>query len=203
MVRLIASFLAVFLTACTTVSAPPVTDAVDAAPVAQLEYRIGVDDQVDVNVWKNPELSVSIPVRPDGMISVPLIGDIKVGGKTPTEVSSHIKDRLSEYILNPDVTVIISALRSQEFHNRVRITGAIATPTSINYRPGMTVLDLVLEAGGVNEFASSDNTRIYRKVGGVTKALEVKLDRILKKGDMSTNYDLHPGDVITVPERFF
>ncbi|HHJ20645.1 MAG TPA: sugar ABC transporter substrate-binding protein [Gammaproteobacteria bacterium] len=167
------------------------------------EYRIGVDDVVSVNVWKNPDLSVEVPVRPDGNISVPLIGDVEVGGRTPTEVAASIKQDLSQYLRDPQVTVILAELKSHEFLSRVRITGAVETPKSIPYRQGMTVLDAVLEAGGVTKFASADATKLYRRAGGKSQVIPVKLNRILKKGDLKTNHDILPGDVITVPERAF
>ncbi len=180
-----------------------ISDAAAAAYKNADDYRIGVDDVVKVSVWKNPDLSVEVPVRPDGNISVPLIGDVAVGGKTPKEVSQIITDKLSLYLRDPQVTVILSELNSHKFLSRVRITGAVENPKSIAYSQGMTVLDAVLEAGGVNKFASPDGTKLYRKQGGKSKVFKVRLKQILKKGDLSTNYELLPGDVITVPERAF
>src|SRR4029077_11573167 len=139
------------------------------------DYRIGVDDRVQVTVWRNPELSVTAPVRPDGKISVPLIGDVEAGGRTPTEVAETIKKQLSTYIRDPNVAVIITELRSHEFLSRVRVTGAVRTPRSMPYRQGMTVLDAVLEAGGVNDFASPNRSRLYRKVKDKTEVFEVDL----------------------------
>lgn len=166
-------------------------------------YRIGVDDSVRVAVWQNPDLNVTVPVRPDGKISVPLVGDVEAGGKTPEEVSAEIKTKLEAYVRNPQVTVIVDQLRSHEYLSRVRVTGAVRTPISVPYRQGMTVLDAVLAAGGTNEFAAADRTELYRKDGASTKAYAVRLDRILQKGELGTNYDVQPGDVITVPERSF
>jgi len=167
------------------------------------EYLIGVDDQLSVNVWRDEELSVSMPVRPDGMITMPLIGDVKAGGKTPEEVASAIKKKLSAYIRNPDVTVILTELRSHEYLSRVRVTGAVEEPFSMPYRQGMTALDAVLEAGGVNVYASPNRTTIYRRNGKETEVMSVELGNILEDGDLSTNVYLKPGDVITVPERLF
>jgi polysaccharide export outer membrane protein len=176
-----------------------------AQPFASFEgnYRIGVDDRVQIVVWRNPELSVTAPVRPDGKISVPIIGDVEAGGRTPSEVSEIIKKRLSEYVRDPNVAVILTELRSHEFLSRVRVTGAVRTPRSMPHRQGMTVLDAVLEAGGVNDFASPNGTKLYRKVKDKTAVLEVDLGDILKKGRLETNYPLKPGDVVTVPERLF
>jgi polysaccharide export outer membrane protein len=167
------------------------------------EYRIGVDDSIRVSVWQNPDLNVIVPVRPDGKISVPLVGDVDAGGKTPEEVSTDIKTRLASFVRDPQVTVIIDQLRSHEYLSRVRVTGAVRTPISVPYRQGMTVLDAVLAAGGTNEFAAADRTELYRKDGNGTRAYAIRLDRILQKGDLSNNYEAQPGDVITVPERAF
>ncbi|MHB8742765.1 MAG: XrtA/PEP-CTERM system exopolysaccharide export protein [Sulfuricaulis sp.] len=167
-------------------------------------YRIGVDDRLQVTVWRNPDLSVvSEPVRPDGKISVPLIGDVQAGGNTPTQVAAIIKEKLSAYIREPNVTVILTDLRSHEFLSRVRITGAVRTPRSMPFRQGMTVLDAVLEAGGINDFASPNGTKLYRRSKTKTEVLDIDLGDILTKGKLATNYELDPGDVVTVPERLF
>lgn len=167
-------------------------------------YHIGVDDVLKVSVWHNPDLSVEVPVRPDGRISVPLVGDVEAGGKTPEEVAGVIQDKLKTYVRDPQVAVILTQLRSHEYLSRVRVTGAVLKPVSVPYRQGMTVLDAVLEAGGVTEFAAADRTELYHKNSqGVTTAYAVHLDDILKKGELSTNYPVQPGDVITVPERAF
>lgn len=180
-------------------SLPEVQAVAPAVPT----YRIGVDDVVQVSVWRNPDLSVSVPVRPDGKISVPLIGDVDAGGRHPQDVAEDIKGKLSTYVRDPQVAVILTELRSHEYLARVRVTGAVRQPVSLPYRQGMSVLDAVLAAGGTNEFASADNTRLYRKEGDSVKTFPVKLDRILKKGDLSTNLPVQAGDVVTVPERAF
>ncbi|KRD40088.1 sugar ABC transporter substrate-binding protein [Lysobacter sp. Root916] len=171
-----------------------------AAPVAD-EYQIGVDDRVQVSVWRNPELSIVTPVRPDGMISVPLVGDVMAGGRTPDAVAKELQGKLATYVIEPQVTVIITELRSHEYLSRVRVTGAVRTPISIPFRQGMTVLDAVLAAGGVTEFAAADRSSLHRKSGDGAQAYGVQLDHILNAGDLSTNYKVAPGDVITVPER--
>jgi polysaccharide export outer membrane protein len=167
------------------------------------EYRVGVDDRLQISVWKNPELSITVPVRPDGMISMPLIGDVKAGGLTATQSADNIKQRLAAYIRDPSVAVIVVDLRSHEFISRVRVTGAVRTPRSLPFRQGLTVVDAVLEAGGVNEFAAPNRAKLYRKVKGVTEVYDVELGDILSKGRLETNYPLQPGDVVTVPERLF
>ena len=168
------------------------------------DYRIGVDDRLQITVWRNPELSVaSVPVRPDGKISVPLIGDVQAGGNTPTQEGALIKEKLSAYIREPNVAVILTDLRSHEYLSRIRVTGAVRTPRSMPYRQGMTVLDAVLEAGGVNDYASPNRTKLYRKIKGKTEVIDVDLGSILTKGKLDTNVELKPGDVVTVPERLF
>lgn len=195
---------ALSLAACATTAPPP--PAADEVPVSGAvdAYRIGVDDLVSVTVWRNQDLSVTVPVRPDGRISVPLVGDVEAAGRTPQEVSDTIEKALSEYVRDPQVAVILTELRSHEYLSRVRVTGAVKTPTSLPYRQGMTVLDAVLAAGGTTEFASPDRTVLYRKAEGAgTEAMPVRLGALLGRGDLSTNYAVRPGDVITVPERAF
>jgi polysaccharide export outer membrane protein len=167
-------------------------------------YQIGVDDMVQVSVWHNPDLSVTVPVRPDGNISVPLIGDVRAGGRTPEDVAADLKQKLATYLRDPQVAVILTELRSHEYLSRVRVTGAVHQPISIPYRQGMTVLDAVLAAGGTTEFANGDRTSLYRREqDGAVKPFDVKLDRIMKKGELSSNIAVQPGDIITVPERAF
>lgn len=193
--------LALVLTACASsgtrsAGAPPAPT--EAAVNA---YLIGVDDVVQVSVWRNPDLGITVPVRPDGMISVPLIGDVAAGGHTPEQVASDIQTKLAAYVRDPQVAVILTELRSHEYLSRVRVTGAVRQPVSIPYRQGMTVLDAVLAAGGLTEFAAPDRSALYRKVGDSSRSYAVRLDRILDHGDLSTNFKVAPGDVITVPER--
>jgi len=163
----------------------------------------GYLDVVSVNVWKNDDLSVRVPVRPDGYISVPLVGDVLAGGKTPSEIARDTEEKLQQFIRTPRVSIIVEELNSAEFQNRVRVVGGVAQPRSMSHRNGMTVLDLVLEAGGLNEFASAESAKLYRTVDGVPQIYPVYLDSILKSGVLDTNYTLAPGDVISVPERRF
>ena len=186
------------MTGCTTSSPPP--EAPSAAPEFTTEYRIGVGDSLSINVWRNDDLSVDVPVRPDGKVSVPLAGDVMVGNKTPEEVAADITERLATFIRDPYVTVIVTDMGSDEYRSRVRVTGAVEEPLSLPYRQGMTVLDIVLEAGGTTEFANEGGAVLYRRTG---ERLDVQLNRILHRGDMATNYPLQPGDVVTVPERAF
>lgn len=198
-----ALLLAAVLAACASgggsLSPPP-----DQLEAAVADYLIGVDDIVQVTVWRNPELGITAPVRPDGKISVPLVGDVVAGGRTPAAVAREIEEKLAAYVRTPQVAVILTDLRSHEYLARVRVTGAVRQPISIPYRQGMTVLDAVLAAGGVTEFAASDRSDLYRRNGDeATTTYAVRLGRILNSGDLSTNYRVAPGDIITVPERAF
>src|SRR5207342_1598029 len=191
--------LSLLLAGCAT--SANLSSGTPPAPAPADDYQIGVDDMVQVSVWRNPELGITAPVRPDGKISVPLVGDITAGGRTPDEVAKDLQQKLAAYVREPQVTVILTELRSHEYLSRVRVTGAVHQPVSVPYRQGMTVLDAVLAAGGTNQFAAADSTELYRKEGEGTRAYAVRLDRILQNGDLTTNYPVAPGDVITVPER--
>jgi polysaccharide export outer membrane protein len=196
--------LVLLLAGCASTRGSNQAPVVNPEAHAVSSYRIGVDDQLQISVWHNPDLSVSVPVRPDGRITVPLIGDVEAGGHTPEEVAAVIKDKLQSYVRDPQVAVILTQLRSHEYLSRVRVTGAVRTPVSVPYRQGMTVLDAVLAAGGTTEFAAPDRTELYRKSDdATTKSYAIHLGDILQKGALDTNYPVQPGDVITVPQRSF
>ncbi|MGI9286511.1 MAG: XrtA/PEP-CTERM system exopolysaccharide export protein [Pseudomonadales bacterium] len=166
-------------------------------------YRIGVGDQLQVSVWRNPELSVGVPVRPDGKISTPLVGDVLAAGNTPEDLAQALTDKLQAFIRSPKVTVVVTNPASAEFQQRVRVTGAVQGPTSVEYRTGMTVMDLVLVGGGANEFALLNKAKLYRVTKEGTKVYPVRLKDILEKGKLETNYKLLPSDIVTVPQRSF
>lgn len=166
-------------------------------------YKIGVGDGLNIAVWRNPELSVNVPVRPDGKISVPLVGDVQAAGQPPQELAKLLTTRLESYVRNPQVTVVVTNAASSEFLHRVRVTGAVANPTSLPYQKGMTIMDVVLVSGGITPFANPNDAKLYRTTQAGTKVYAVKLKDILEKGDIKTNYALQPGDIVTVPERLF
>lgn len=166
-------------------------------------YKMAVGDQLQINVWKNPELSLSEPVRPDGKISVPLVGDVDAVGLTPEELGKVIERSLRAYVKNPNVTVILTSLQGHEFLSRIRVTGSVARNISLSYHQGMTVLDAVLEAGSTDLYADSNETKLHRRTGAGAETYDIRLEDIMKEGDMTTNVILMPGDIITVPERGF
>ena len=193
--------LVVLLGACSSgksIAPPPVADTEMLG-----EYLIGVGDALQISVWRNPELSLAVPVRPDGKVSMPLIGDITAANLTATQLSANIVKSLSGYVKSPQVTVIVANPASSDFQRRVRITGAVQSPQSIPYREGMTVLDLVLLAGGPNEFAAANKAKLYRKINGEIKVYPIKLGDLINEGEVETNYALQPSDIVTVPERAF
>jgi polysaccharide biosynthesis/export protein len=167
------------------------------------KYKIGPGDVLTISVWGNPDLTLTVPVRPDGYISMPLIGDLLANDVDAQNLGLNIATLLETQLRNPQVTVIVSQINSNVYISRVRVTGAVRSPISIPYAKGMTVLDLILEAGGINEVATASRTRLYRVVDDELFEVEINLDDILLRGQLATNYALRPGDVITVPERLF
>lgn len=197
-----------FLAACTSQpnplsSGPTALDSADQPYSNVEEYKIGVADQLNVIVWRNAELSISVPVRPDGKISVPLVGDIHAAGLTSENLAKEINAKLEAFIRTPQVTVIITNAASAEYLTRVRVIGAVGRPLSVPFRKGMTVLDVVLLAGGVTPFASANKAKLYRITEEGTEIYGINLGDMLKKGDVKRNYPLRPLDIITVPERLF
>ena len=173
--------------------------AASAAPI----YQIGPGDQLQVFVWRNPELTVTVPVRPDGRISVPLIPDMVAAGKTPTQLADEISVALKKYIQEPTVTVMVTNFVGP-FSQQVRVVGEAAQPQAIPYRANMSVLDVMIAAGGLTRYAAGNRAIIARNDGaGHTKELHVRLNDLLKDGDLSANVAMLPGDVLIVPQSYF
>ena len=166
-------------------------------------YKMAVGDQLQIYVWKNPELSLTEPIRPDGKISMPLVGDVMAVGLTPEELSEKIETRLANYVKAPNVTVILTSLQGHEFLSRIRVTGSVTQSISMSYHQGMTVLDAVLEAGSVDLYADANNTKLHRRTKKGAVSYDIRLKDIMEDGDMLTNITLMPGDIITVPESNF
>lgn len=201
------SALLVIATSCATSepNLPPKSqDWQSAGPsVLVKSYKMSVGDQIQINVWKNPELSLSEPIRPDGKISMPLIGDVMAVGLTPEELSARIETMLASYVKSPNVTVILTSLQGHEFLSRIRVTGSVTSSVSMMYHQGMTVLDAVLEAGSVDLYADANNTKLHRRTKKGAVSYDIRLKDIMEDGDMRTNITLMPGDIITVPESNF
>jgi polysaccharide export outer membrane protein len=195
--------LATILAAC----APPATPAADiaAAPVGTTtsEYVIGAGDTLGVSVYQAPELSVpSVPVRPDGRISMPLIPEIMAAGKTPTELSNEITAKLKEYVKDPIVTVMVSNFVGP-LSRQVKVIGEATDPQAIPYRAHMTLLDVMIAVKGLTRYAAGNRAELIRTVDGKQQIIHVHLSDLLKDGDISQNVELQPGDTLIIPQSWF
>jgi polysaccharide export outer membrane protein len=190
-------------TTATAGSAPHAdTTTPTAAPKpADNDYIIGPGDTLQVFVWRNPELSVSVPVRPDGKISTPLVEDMVAVGKTSPQLARDMEKVLGEYVRSPKVNIIVTTAASA--FSLVKVVGQVVHPQAIPYREGMTVLDAVLEVGGLGQFASGNRARVVRMVNGKETVIHVKLDNLVNGGDVKENIPLKPGDVLVVPQSMF
>ena len=207
LITLLLSASLVVMTGCVT-NVPNLPSKVDGGDLSQpsvlvKSYKMAVGDQLQINVWKNDVLSLSQPIRPDGKISMPLVGDVLAVGLTPEELSGKIEVKLSDYVKAPNVTVILTSLQGHAFLSRIRVTGSVAQNVSMQYHQGMTVLDAILEAGSVDLYADANNTKLHRRTKKGAVTYDIRLKNIMQEGDMSTNISLMPGDIITVPERSF
>ncbi|MEJ0038462.1 MAG: XrtA/PEP-CTERM system exopolysaccharide export protein [Gammaproteobacteria bacterium] len=177
-------------------AAPPVV------PTLPSDYRIGPGDALQMFVWRNPELSVTVPVRPDGKISAPLVGDMIAVGKTPAQLASDLEVVLAEYVRSPKVNVIVTQPVST--FSQVKVVGQVGKPQSVAFREGLTVMDVMLAVGGLGEFAAGNRSKIVRTdADGKEIEIKLRLVDLLNKGDMKQNQALKPGDVIVVPQSRF
>jgi polysaccharide export outer membrane protein len=166
------------------------------------KYLIGSGDVLNIFVWRNPEVSGSFVVRPDGMITTSLVEDIKVSGKTPTELARSIEETLATYLRDPIVTVTVASFVGP-FSEQVRVIGEAAQPRAINYTQHMTLLDVMIQVGGLTEFADGNDAVLIRIEEGKQKQYQVMIDQLLKDGEISANVDMLPGDIIIIPEAWF
>jgi polysaccharide biosynthesis/export protein len=182
----------------------PAAQFVAASEGPSADYLIGPLDQLQIFVWRNPELSTNVRVRPDGRITVPLIDDLAATGQTPTQLAKAIEDKLKTYIQNPIVSIIVSDFQGP-FAQQVRVVGEASNPAAIPYRSNMTLLDVMISVGGLTEYAAGNRARLirYDAQAGQQKEYSVKIDRLLKDGDIKANVRIEPGDVIIIPESFF
>jgi polysaccharide export outer membrane protein len=204
LLMLLGPFAALPITAAEQASAAPEksdASASVAVPGVTPDYKLGPGDVVQIYVWRNPELTVSVPVRPDGKISTPLVDDLVAVGKSPSQLARDVEVALAEYVLTPKVNVIVTASTSAA--SQVKVIGQVRAPQAIPYRTGMTALDAIIAVGGLTEFAAGNRSRILRKNGeGQEQSLKVGLADIVK-GKLKKNIALSPGDVIVVPESLF
>ena len=168
----------------------------------QYQYLIGPGDSLNIFVWRNPEISGSFLVRPDGMITTSLVEDIPVSGKTPTQLAREIEEVLSTYLREPIVTVTVAGFNGP-YSEQVRIVGEATEPKALSYSQYMTVLDVMIAVGGLTEFADGNNTALVRIEDGKQKQYRVRLDDLVRKGDVSANTNILPGDILIIPEAWF
>ena len=187
----------------TAANATPPADAAAPEAASSAQYVIGAGDQLGISVYRAPELSVpSIPVRPDGRISMPLIPDIVASGKTPTQLGKELEERLKEYVKDPIVTVMVSNFIGP-FSRQVRVIGAATEPMAIPYRDHMTVLDVMISTKGLTKFAAGNRAVIVRTVGDKKETIKVRLNDLLKDGEIEQNVEMVPGDTLIIPESWF
>ena len=181
-------------TSATTVAQQDVSDIDD--------YVIGPGDSLQVFIWGHNDLSTTVQVRPDGEISTPLVEDLQAAGRTPTELARAVEEALEEYVRAPTVTIIVQSFVG-EYERQIRVVGQAAQPQALNYREGMSLLDVMIAVGGLSAFASGNKAKIVRKQGGEEVIIKVRISDLLNKGRMDQNVKMMPGDVLIIPESIF
>lgn len=184
-------------------STTPANEPAPAVPAAGVSpnYIIGPGDTLQVFVWRNPELTSTVPVRPDGKVSTPLVEDMVAVGKTPSQLARDIEKVLAEYVRSPQVNIIVTQPVSA--FSQVKVIGQVANPQALAFREGMTVMDAILAVGGLAPFAAGNRSKVIRTENGKPREIKVKLENVVNKGDLTTNIALKPGDVLVVPESVF
>jgi polysaccharide export outer membrane protein len=194
---LVGAMLVVFIAGCATqYPAAPVQST-----VSDYNYHIGTRDIVNVIVWRNPELSMSVPVRPDGKITTPLIDDLPAPDKTPTELARDMEQALGKYVRDPVVTVVVTSFAGPP-GEQVRVIGEATKPQVLPYSSQMTLLDVMIAVGGLTDFADGNGARIFRTSDG-GKLYSVRLRDLVKRGDITANVDMRPGDILIIPQSWF
>lgn len=192
--------LALVLGAC--VQRPLAEEEFLSEPAVEGDYQIQPGDLIDVFVWRNPDVSVTVNVRPDGKVSTPLVEDMPATGKTPTELARDIEKSLKKYIRDPMVTVIVKEF-SHDIHRTVRVIGAATRPQVLPYKKDMSLLDVMIAVGGLSDYAAGNRANIIRRVGDKQREFPVRLEDLLVDGDISANVKLLPGDILIIPESVF
>ena len=185
---------------CADVDEPPA--GVPAQPASAVDYRVGAGDQMQVFVWKNPDLTTTVRVRPDGRISAPLIDDLLVSGRTPTQVAHDIEDKLAVYVKDPKVTVIMVDFVGP-VQRQVRVIGEAMKAQTFAYRRDMTVLDVMILAGGLTQYAAGNRAVLLRMVDGKLVSYHARLADLMKDGDVSADFQMAPGDILMIPQAWF
>jgi len=188
---------------CSSNSLPTATlQPSNTTDVNTYKYLIGAGDVLNIFVWRNPEVSGSFVVRPDGMITTSLVEDIKVSGKTPTELARSIEEILATYLRDPIVTVTVASFVGP-FSEQIRVIGEATEPKAINYTQHMTLLDVMIQVGGLTEFADGNDAVLIRVENGQQKQYDIMISNLLRDGEIKANIDMLPGDIIIIPEAWF
>ena len=172
------------------------------AAAIDYEYLIGPGDSLNIFVWRNPEVSMVVTVRPDGKITTPLVENLQAAGKTPAKLARDVEHVLSTYIKDPAVTVIIGGFVGP-YDQQIRVVGEATKPQALPYRNKMTLLDVMIAVGGLTEFAAGNKTRLIRQINGVEREFVVRASDLVKRGDVSANVHMLPGDILIIPESWF
>ena len=198
----VAALIALVSTGPTSAQQPAEAPATASADVPGNEYLIGPGDTLQVFVWGQPDLSVTVPVRPDGRVSTPLIEDLEAVGKTPTQLAREMEHVLSRFVRSPQVNVIVQKFVGT-FSGQIRVLGQAAQPKAVPYRERMTLLDVMIEVGGLTKFAAGNRSKVVRTVNGKTKDIHVRLDDLVNRGRVKENIPMQPGDIVIIPEAVF
>jgi polysaccharide export outer membrane protein len=180
----------------------PLPAPAEAQVTADSNYLIGPGDSINIIVWRNPEVSMSVPVRPDGKITTPLVEDLPASGKTSTELARDIEKALAKFIQQPVVTVVVSSFVGT-YGEQIRVIGQAARPQALPYRRDMSLMDVMIAVGGTTEFAAGNRASLVRTVDGKQQKFNVRIDDLVKDGDISANVPVRPGDVLVIPESYF
>ncbi len=172
-----------------------------AATAADYSYVVGAGDSLNIIVWRNPELSLSVPVRPDGKISAPLVDELVAQGKTSVQIARDIEKRLATYVRDPVVTVIVTGFVGP-YSEQIRVVGEAARPQFLPYKQKMTLLDVMIAVGGLTDFADGNAATILRTAEG-NKQYAVRLKDLIRRGDVSANVEMRPGDILVIPQGLF
>ena len=165
-------------------------------------YRIAPGDTVQIFVWRNPEVSTSVPVRPDGLLSAPLLEELPAAGKTPAELARDIENELSTYLRDPLVTVIVNGFVGT-YREQIRVLGEASDPKAILYRDSMTLLDVMISVGGLTDYADGNGSTLVRVEDGKQAQYRLRIDDLIRDGDIGANVDMRPGDIVIIPEAWF
>lgn len=202
--KLLSCFIIIFpiftLSGCSLFGSYPSLEGEEQA--TEHDYLIGPSDEIDIIVWRNPEVSMLVAVRPDGKITTPLVEDLVASGKTSTQLARDIEEGLSKYIQQPVVTVIVKRFVGP-YSEQIRVVGEASEPQALPYREKMTLMDVMIAVGGLTDFADGNRSRIIRKTDGEDVEYSVRLNDLVRDGDVSANVTMRQGDVLVIPESYF